>query len=152
MTTWSAQAEAFKSTILAQIKDEWRIPSALFPLPKDVSDLIPRSGVFSTRQLEILSHDALGVRDAIAARRDSCVEVAEAYCKAAAVVHQATNCLMGFFPQEAIERARWLDAEMERTGKVIGPLHGVPVSVKGEFASDKVLCQALMGFSKISWR
>jgi amidase len=31
---------------------------------------------------------------------------------------------------EALEEARKLDAYFERTGKIIGPLHGIPISVK----------------------
>lgn len=34
------------------------------------------------------------------------------------------------FFDEAIERGRWLDEYLAKEGKVVGPLHGVPVSVK----------------------
>jgi len=32
--------------------------------------------------------------------------------------------------EEAFEQARALDEHLRRTGKVVGPLHGVPVSIK----------------------
>lgn len=38
---------------------------------------------------------------------------------------------MMFLP--AFERARQLDKQLEETGKVQGPLHGVPVSLKDQF-------------------
>jgi amidase len=37
-----------------------------------------------------------------------------------------------FFAQ-AIERARYLDEYLKREGKVVGPLHGLPISVKDSF-------------------
>jgi amidase len=37
------------------------------------------------------------------------------------------------FFDEGIERAKFLDAELARTGKPIGPLHGLPISLKDTF-------------------
>lgn len=37
------------------------------------------------------------------------------------------------FFDEAIERAKSLDAEFKRTGKPAGPLHGLPLSIKDLF-------------------
>ena len=34
---------------------------------------------------------------------------------------------------EALERARFLDAHLEKTGTVIGPFHGLPISLKDCF-------------------
>ena len=34
---------------------------------------------------------------------------------------------------EALERARFLDAHLEKTGEVIGPFHGLPISLKDCF-------------------
>lgn len=75
--------------------------------------------------------DATGLRDALASRQVSAVAVTTAFLKAAGIAHGATNCLMDYFPEEALETARYLDAEMERTGKPVGPMHGVPISIKG---------------------
>lgn len=35
--------------------------------------------------------------------------------------------------EEAIEQARALDGEWKQTGKLKGPLHGIPVTVKDQF-------------------
>jgi hypothetical protein len=40
------------------------------------------------------------------------------------------NCLAAFIPEEALQQAKKLDAILEKTGKPIGPLHGLPVPVK----------------------
>ncbi|KAJ5612364.1 hypothetical protein N7510_005558 [Penicillium lagena] len=59
--------------------------------------------------------------------------VAQAYIKRAVVVHQLTNCLTEVMFEDALEQARQLDAEFQATGKLKGPLHGIPVTVKDQF-------------------
>jgi hypothetical protein len=43
-----------------------------------------------------------------------------------------TNCLTEIFIDRALERAAWLDEQLKSTGKVVGPLHGLPVSLKDQ--------------------
>ena len=42
-----------------------------------------------------------------------------------------TNCLTEIFVERALERAKELDDILRETGKVVGPLHGLPISLKG---------------------
>jgi amidase len=114
----------------AAIPPEYRLPKTLYPLPKNVSGVLESSQILDDTELKIVDLTATQLRDAIAQRRYTAVQVAKAYCKAAAVAQQVTNCTTDLFQAEALKRASWLDAEMERTGKVVGPLHGVPVSIK----------------------
>lgn len=44
-----------------------------------------------------------------------------------------TNCLSDVFFEEAIAQAKSLDEHLERTGQVVGPLHGLPISLKDNF-------------------
>ena len=39
-------------------------------------------------------------------------------------------CLTDFWLEDALVRARELDAIFKATGKVVGPLHGLPISLK----------------------
>lgn len=43
------------------------------------------------------------------------------------------NCLSETLFPEALERAKLLDAHFKATGKPLGPLHGLPVSIKDSF-------------------
>ncbi|KAI0675519.1 amidase signature enzyme [Trametes maxima] len=60
-------------------------------------------------------------------------EVLDAYLARAALAQDLTNCLTEVFFDEARACAKALDDEFARTGKVRGPLHGVPVSFKDTF-------------------
>jgi len=60
----------------------------------------------------------------------SSVEVTTAYCKRAALAHQLVNCLHEIYFDDALQRAQELDTYYKETGKLKGPLHGLPVSLK----------------------
>lgn len=80
--------------------------------------------------VEITALGATELAAKIQNRHYSCVEVTEAFCQRAAVAQQLANCLTEIFFEEALDQARQLDHVLEATGRPIGPLHGVPVSVK----------------------
>lgn len=42
------------------------------------------------------------------------------------------NCLTEIFVERALARAAALDAYLKDTGKTIGPLHGLPISLKDQ--------------------
>jgi amidase len=44
-----------------------------------------------------------------------------------------TNCLTVTMFDDAIQRAKELDDHFKRTGKTVGPLHGLPISLKDNF-------------------
>lgn len=49
-------------------------------------------------------------------------------------ISSQTNCLTEIFVERALKRAKDIDDYKARTGKVMGPLHGLPVSIKDQFA------------------
>ena len=44
-----------------------------------------------------------------------------------------TNCLTEIFVERALARAREVDAFLKAHGRVMGPLHGLPISLKDQF-------------------
>ncbi|WVQ75518.1 hypothetical protein IAR50_005143 [Cryptococcus sp. DSM 104548] len=127
---WQSKAAQFRQALSESIPREWRI--SVTPSCYPVSQYLFQSPLFSRSEKGILKLDATALRDAIAARTFSAYDVTVVYAKAGALAHQTTNCLFEFFPEESMQRARWLDEEMEKGGPV-GPLHGVPISVKSSF-------------------
>lgn len=79
---------------------------------------------------EIVHQDACGLLPKLASREYNAVQVLTAFCKAAVASQDLTNSLTEIFFEEGFERAKQLDDHLATTGKVIGPLHGLPVSVK----------------------
>ena len=57
--------------------------------------------------------------------------MARAFAHRAAIAHQLVNCCIEFFWDIAEKQAIALDEYYEKNGKVIGPLHGLPISLKG---------------------
>ena len=57
------------------------------------------------------------------------------------------NCITELLPEAALERANYLDSYLLQEKKPIGPLHGLPISVKEHVAMKGLTCNA--GF--IAW-
>ncbi len=61
------------------------------------------------------------------------MEVARAFCHRAALAHQFVDCLSEICFEAAEIQAQELDDYYQRSGKTIGPLHGLPISLKDRF-------------------
>ncbi|KHN97140.1 Amidase family protein [Metarhizium album ARSEF 1941] len=130
--SWQDLTERCQKRRTAAIPTRWRIP----PLKLDETirsttrpiELLPR--LLSYNELQITALGAAELAAKIRNNELSCIQVTEAFCHQAAVAQQLTNCLTEIFFIEALEQARQLDEVLRTTGKPIGPLHGVPVSIK----------------------
>lgn len=132
---WNNRVLEKRATQLALIPSAWHLPETILATP-------PASSVDTTRASGILSADELAwtettdIRDLVElvkSRRVTSESLTKAFCKRAAIAQQVTKCLTEIFFDKALERARELDDHLLRTGEVVGPLHGVPVSVKDRF-------------------
>ncbi|KAJ4189933.1 hypothetical protein NW759_016758 [Fusarium solani] len=129
------------------IPEPWRLPKAVWEslkLPLDKSknnlmelDVVRLSGILTEAEIQITeSYDVPTLLEKLGSGDLSSVEVTRAFSKRAAIAQQLTNCLTEtFFGQaetffgQAETRARELDA-LRESGKLAGPLHGLPISFK----------------------
>ncbi|KAI1106568.1 amidase [Jackrogersella minutella] len=132
--SWRELQAAKKAEQDSRIPTEWKLKKEDFP-PEDTVDLRPlvtSSGILSPAELAITGeeYDATSLATAIAEGRFTALEIVTAFCKRAAVGHQLCNMLTEIMFADAIERAKELDSIFKSTGKVIGPLHGIPMTFK----------------------
>ncbi|TVY31478.1 Acetamidase [Lachnellula occidentalis] len=128
---WEKIAEDKKARIAASIPPEWRITSA--PTEDSVMDYPKKSGIMTAEELAITESSATDLVAKMAEGQLTSVAVTTAFCKRAALATQLTNCTLEFFPEIALARAKELDESFKMTGKVVGPLHGLPISLKDQF-------------------
>ncbi|KAF2672715.1 amidase [Microthyrium microscopicum] len=137
MEDWREVSARKKKSNLEKIPNEWRLSAdirAKYSDSANVLDVPKTSGVLSSKEVEITeAYDASGLLERIAAGELSSYDVAVAFCKRAAIAHQLVNCLTEIFFDQALERAKELDEYYEKNKKTIGPLHGLPISLKDSF-------------------
>ncbi|UNI17103.1 Amidase [Purpureocillium takamizusanense] len=144
---YEARRRAILEEFGAKVPETLRLPQGLIANPPKNVTAIPREcGILSPEEIEITeTYDATALASAIASRKLTAVAVATAFAKRAIIAHQLTCCLTDWFMDEAVERARSLDEHLASTGKTVGPLHGVPISLKehmpvaGHFSSTGFL-------------
>ncbi|EAW06572.1 putative general amidase GmdA [Aspergillus clavatus NRRL 1] len=130
---WKAAAAAKRQAILDAIPAKWRIQEPI-PSPSKLRDVTGYIQQFlSPRELEITENDAADIAQQTTTGNWTAVEVAEAFCHRAALAHQLVHCLHEVFFDAAIEDAKRLDAYYAEYQKPVGPLHGLPVSLKDQF-------------------
>lgn len=112
------------------IPKEWRLPS-MEHLPKNALAYIRESSTLTPEELSITEiTDARHLLNKIATGGLTAVQVLRAFCKRAAIAQQLVGCCTELMFDEALERAVLLDNHLATTGRVIGPLHGLPISFK----------------------
>ncbi|THX92793.1 amidase [Aureobasidium pullulans] len=130
---WRQIATQKRDSVLALIPEEWRIPA-----PPSVDEQRDVTGKFiqqylNTQEIEITETDAVGIVEKTSNGTWTAVEVTKAFCHRSAIAHQLVNCLHEIFYDAAIESAQELDQYFAAHKNPIGPLHGLPISLKDQF-------------------
>ena len=132
MSDWKAKIKAKRREIDNLTPTEWKVGSLDIPA-EDAFEKAIRT-LLTPEQLEITSNfNAQELIFKIAKQEVSSEAVTLAFCKRAAIVNQFTSCLTEVSYDRAIERAKQLDEHLKETGTPVGPLHGLPISVKDSF-------------------
>ncbi|RMZ85580.1 hypothetical protein DV737_g626, partial [Chaetothyriales sp. CBS 132003] len=104
-------------------------------LPNNLTEYALKSGYYTPDELDIIQSEAEVILSKIANRTWTSLAVTKAFSKAAAYAQELTNCLTEVLYAEAFERAGYLDDYLEKHGKTVGPLHGLPISLKDCFVT-----------------
>ncbi|KAK0670021.1 Acetamidase [Cercophora samala] len=118
-----------------KIPVDWRLDSNIIARAKTTKRL---TGDFIESLLD--SHSmaitSLDIPDLVAFMENgtlTAVQVITAFCKRAAFAHQLSNLLLEIGFDIALARARELDAHFAAHKTLVGPLHGIPLTMKDQF-------------------
>lgn len=149
---WRDLAKAKLESINESIPLEWRLP--FIPRNDEQPDVTGGyiQQYLSKEEIEVTETDARTIVEYTSAGRWATETVTRAFCHRASLAHQLvsdgnphlynikrvelsekTNCLHETFFDAAIEDAKSLDAYYLKYQKPVGPLHGLPVSLKDQF-------------------
>lgn len=151
--SYQDRARSKRSAQASLIPPEWRLDTV--PSVEAVPDAVAYlrststsiSASASSKKNPLLSPRELAITEIsdvnvllhkLASRQLSSLEVTRAFAKRAALLHQLTTCCTEIFFEDAFARAKHLDEHLQRTGETVGPLHGLPVSIKDLFVVEGV--------------
>ncbi|EXJ79376.1 hypothetical protein A1O3_08878 [Capronia epimyces CBS 606.96] len=146
---WRLKAARGKKIQQESIPKQWILAPERLPPTSQlcVIDVPKESGLLSEKELIITESTATSLVDKMASGTWTAEEVTIAFLKRATLGQQLLNFATEFLAEEAIARAKELDRIFHETGKIVGPLHGVPVSVKEHIGIKGRVCNA--GY--VSW-
>ncbi|KAF9888995.1 hypothetical protein FE257_008165 [Aspergillus nanangensis] len=131
--SWQSIAKRKQAALEELLPATYRLESV--PSPEDQPNVVGYIRQFlSPAELEItekFSAEALLTRITTGAL--SATEVAKAFCHRATMAHQLVNCLSEVLFPQALARANELDEYLRTHGEPIGPLHGLPITLKDQF-------------------
>ncbi|OAA66505.1 fatty-acid amide hydrolase [Niveomyces insectorum RCEF 264] len=132
MSKWKELAAKKQAQLAASLPKEWIVPDNLLPPASqtDVTGWPAASGWFTPEELSITEATASELIPKLASGALSSVAVTRAFCKRAVAAQQLLNCLSETCFDRALATAKARDAHLAATGKPVGPLHGLPVSLK----------------------
>ena len=104
------------------------VPEVPDQLPFDRTE-IPKY-LLSTEETVITQTAPEQLVASLASGKYTSTAVTTAFLRRAGLAQALANCITELLPERAIARAKFLDEYLSKHGKPIGPLHGLPISVK----------------------
>ena len=87
---WKIVAARRRHEIFSKIPAEYLVSPASLK-PANLSNLVQTCGILTTRELMIVNSTAVALLKSIHSRKLTAVEVTTAFCKSAAIAHQAVR-------------------------------------------------------------
>jgi amidase len=136
---WSALAASKRDALAEKIPSAWLLSASFTEniSPTSTASVVPiprECGLLSEQELNLTEdYDATDLVEMMSSGKVKSIDVVSAFCKRAAIAHQLVNCLTEIMFDEAMARARECDEFLAKEGRPLGPLHGLPISLKVPF-------------------
>ncbi|KAK5807545.1 hypothetical protein VI817_001803 [Penicillium citrinum] len=128
--SWQAIGQRAQNAVLESIPARWKLNPRQYSDLTDVTHIPYECGLMTKDQLAITELTVIELLDLLKLREVKASEVLEAFAARAAIAHQLTNCLTEWFFEDGLQRANELDEAFANSGKLQGPLHGIPIALK----------------------
>ncbi|KOC15074.1 acetamidase [Aspergillus flavus AF70] len=128
---WEQRAGQKRASRDAEIR-KWQ-PGPVPDLKPDdtyLKDVPLRCGLLTEEQLRITESTPSQLLSNLSSSHWSAEAVLRAFIARVTIAHYLTNPLSEIFFERAVARARYLDEFLKTTGRTVGPLHGLPISLK----------------------
>ncbi|CAI5760227.1 unnamed protein product [Candida verbasci] len=132
---WLPKVEKYRQDLQNAIPKDLTVE-----LPKPIDELISEqfnavdylysAKLLSPKEFEITDTPAYKLVEKMSKGELTAVEVFKAFAHRAIIAQQFTNCAMDIFIDEGLKQAEERDACFKENGKLVGPLHGIPISLK----------------------
>ncbi|KAL8409425.1 hypothetical protein RB594_007744 [Gaeumannomyces avenae] len=132
---WGAVVARKLDADRAKIPREWRLEKAVVDRARSRQRIAGEfiEALLDEETLRITAMDVAALVETMGNGALTAVQVVTAFCKRAGIAHQLSNLLLEIGFDLAIERAEELDKHFREHGRLVGPLHGVPVTLKDQF-------------------
>ena len=91
---WKKVAARRRHEINSKIPEKYHVPPALLK-PTNLSNLVQTCGILTARELSIVNSTAVKLLHLVHSQKLTAVEVTTAFCKSAAIAHQAVYKALG---------------------------------------------------------
>ncbi|OJJ05441.1 hypothetical protein ASPVEDRAFT_86789 [Aspergillus versicolor CBS 583.65] len=132
---WQKIASDKREANMMKIRPEWLLEPQVLEDGRSRRSIVGdyMEGLLDTKSRYVTDMDVPELVARMESGALSAVEVVTAFCKRAAYAHQLCNILLEIRFDEAIERARELDDYFKEHKRLVGPLHGIPLTLKDQF-------------------
>ncbi|OHW96484.1 fatty-acid amide hydrolase [Colletotrichum incanum] len=142
--SWELKAEKCRKILQNSINPKWLISSDELPPASqlNVASYIDTCKSLTPREQEITACNGIELVSQMAEGKLTAVETVTAFLKRAHAGHQLVNFATEFLADDALAAAEKLDKHFRETGKVVGPLHGLPISIKEHIGLKGRICHS----------
>lgn len=131
--TWQAIVNRKRAVRARLLPSEWSLQPPSNGTAFSPREVVVNSDLLSAEELDWTNtekYDATATAERIANGSVTAEQIVTAFCKRATAANSLANFLTEINFKQAIERAKELDRQFKDTGNLVGPLHGVPITIK----------------------